>query len=183
TFEAVTSFEEELLEEFKHEHEHHHHDDDDDDDDECCCGHHHHDDDDDDDEHEHHHHHDHDHDHDHEHEHHHHDHGDSCSCGCHDHDHHHHHADEVFTSIGLETASKYTKADVEAFLEALEDDSKYGYVLRAKGMLASEGNKWIYFDYTPGEINVREGSPEYTGKICVIGSELKEDAIKALIIK
>ena len=182
TFEAVTSFEEELLEEFKHEHEHHHHDDDDDDD-ECCCGHHHHDDDDDDDEHEHHHHHDHDHDHDHEHEHHHHDHGDSCSCGCHDHDHHHHHADEVFTSIGLETASKYTKADVEAFLEALEDDSKYGYVLRAKGMLASEGNKWIYFDYTPGEINVREGSPEYTGKICVIGSELKEDAIKALIIK
>ena len=149
TFEAVTSFEEELLEEFKHEHEHHHHDDDDDDDDECCCGHHHHDDDDDDD----------------------------------DHDHHHHHADEVFTSIGLETASKYTKADVEAFLEALEDDSKYGYVLRAKGMLASEGNKWIYFDYTPGEINVREGSPEYTGKICVIGSELKEDAIKALIIK
>ncbi|MBP5599123.1 MAG: GTP-binding protein [Lachnospiraceae bacterium] len=183
TFEAVTSFEEELLEEFKHEHEHHHHDHDDDDDDECCCGHHHHDDDDDDDEHEHHHHHDHDHDHDHEHEHHHHDHGDSCSCGCHDHDHHHHHADEVFTSIGLETASKYTKADVEAFLEALEDDSKYGYVLRAKGMLASEGNKWIYFDYTPGEINVREGSPEYTGKICVIGSELKEDAIKALIIK
>ena len=183
TFEAVTSFEEELLEEFKHEHEHHHHDDDDDDDDECCCGHHHHDDDDDDDDHDHHHHHDHDHDHDHEHEHHHHDHGDSCSCGCHDHDHHHHHADEVFTSIGLETASKYTKADVEAFLEALEDDSKYGYVLRAKGMLASEGNKWIYFDYTPGEINVREGSPEYTGKICVIGSELKEDAIKALIIK
>jgi len=186
TFEAVTSFEEELLEEFKHEHEHHHHDDDDDD--ECCHGHHHHDDDgddDDDDEHEHHHHHhDHDHcDHDHdEHEHHHHEHGEECSCGCHDH-HHHHHADEVFTSIGLETASKYSKEDVEAFLEALEDDSKYGYVLRAKGMLASEGNKWIYFDYTPGEINVREGSPEYTGKICVIGSELKEDAIKALIIK
>lgn len=190
TFEAVTSFEEELLEEFKHEHEHHHHDDDDDD--ECCHGHHHHhhddddecchhhhdddDDDDDDDEHEHHHHHDHD-----EHEHHH-EHGEECSCGCHDH-HHHHHADEVFTSIGLETASKYSKEDVEAFLEALEDDSKYGYVLRAKGMLASEGNKWIYFDYTPGEINVREGSPEYTGKICVIGSELKEDAIKALIIK
>lgn len=181
TFEAVTSFEEELLEEFKHEHEHHHHDDDDDDD-ECCHGHHHHDDDDEDEhEHEHHHHH-HDHDHD-EHEHHH-EHGEECSCGCHDHDHHHHHhADEVFTSIGLETASKYSKEDVEAFLEALEDDSKYGYVLRAKGMLASEGNKWIYFDYTPGEINVREGSPEYTGKICVIGSELKEDAIKALIIK
>ena len=177
TFEAVTSFEEELLEEFKHEHEHHHHDDDDED--ECCCGHHHHhgDDDDDDDEHEHHHHH-----HEHEHEHHH-EHGESCSCGCHDHDHHHHHADEVFTSIGMETASKYTKADVEAFLEALEDDSKYGYVLRAKGMLASEGNKWIYFDYTPGEINVREGSPEYTGKVCVIGSELKEDAIKELIIR
>jgi len=197
TFESVKSFEEELLEEFKHEHEHHHHDDDDDDE---CCGHdhhhHHHDDDDDDDEccchdhdHEHEHHHDHDHehehehhDHDHEHEHHH-DHDEECSCGCgHDH-HHHHHADEVFTSIGIETAKKFTAESVKAFLEALEDDDLYGMVLRAKGMVPSEGSEWIYFDYTPGEINVRTGSPEYTGKVCVIGSELKEDAIRELILK
>ena len=143
TFEAVTSFEAELLEEFEHEHHH-------------------------------------DHDHDHEH---HHDHGEGCTCGCHDHDHHHHHADDVFTSIGMETAHKYTEAEVKAFLEALEDDSKYGYVLRAKGMLPSEGSEWVYFDYTPGEVNVRGGSPEYTGKICVIGSELKEDAIRELILK
>ena len=197
TFESVKSFEDELMEEFKHEHEHHHHDDDDDD--ECCCGHHHHHDHDDDDDdecchdHEHHHHHEHDHEHDHEHhhdhdhehehEHHHHDHehGEECSCGCHDH--HHHHADEVFTSIGMETAKKFSQESVKAFLEALEDDSKYGYVLRAKGMVPSEGSEWVYFDYTPGEINVRGGSPEYTGKICVIGSELKEDAIKELILK
>ena len=186
TFESVKSFEEELLEEFKHEHEHHHHDDDDDDE---CCGHdhhhHHHDDDDDDDDeccchhdHDHEHH----HDHDHEHEHHH-DHDEEGSCGCgHDH-HHHHHADEVFTSIGIETAKKFTAESVKAFLEALEDDDLYGMVLRAKGMVPSEGSEWIYFDYTPGEINVRTGSPEYTGKICVIGSELKEDAIRELILK
>lgn len=194
TFESVKSFEEELLEEFKHEHEHHHHDDDDEDE---CCGHdhhhHHHDDDDDDDDddeccghhdhdhdHDHEHHHDHDHDHEHEH---HHDHDEECSCGCgHDH-HHHHHADEVFTSIGIETAKKFTAESVKAFLEALEDDDLYGMVLRAKGMVPSEGGEWIYFDYTPGEINVRTGSPEYTGKICVIGSELKEDAIRELILK
>ncbi len=201
TFESVKSFEEELLEEFKHEHEHHHHDDDDDDE---CCGHdhhhHHHDDDDDDDDeccchhdhdHDHEHHHDHDHEHEHEHHHHdhdhehehHHDHDEECSCGCgHDH-HHHHHADEVFTSIGIETAKKFTAESVKAFLEALEDDDLYGMVLRAKGMVPSEGSEWIYFDYTPGEINVRTGSPEYTGKICVIGSELKEDAIRELILK
>lgn len=163
TFEAVTSFEDELMAAFKEEmeHEHHHH--------------HHHD---DDDEHEHHHH-----DHDHEHEHHHHEHDEHCTCGCHDHDHHHHHADEVFTSLGFETATKYTKDEVTAFLTALEDDSKYGYVLRAKGMLPSEGSEWVYFDYTPGELNVRGGAAEYTGKICVIGSELKEDAIKELILK
>lgn len=171
TFEAVTGFEDALLEEFKHEHEHHH--DDDDDDDECCHGHHHHDH--DHDEHEHHHH-----DHD-EHEHHH-DHGDNCSCGCHDHDHHHHHADEVFTSLGMETSAHYTKDEVNAFLEALEDEAKYGLILRAKGMLPSENGEWIYFDYVPGELNVRAGSPEYTGKICVIGSELKEDEIKDLIL-
>ena len=213
TFEAVTSFEEELLEEFKHEHEHHHHHDDDDED-ECCCHHHHHDDDDDDDEcchhhhhhdddddddeccchhhhhhddddehecHHHHHHHEHEHENEHHHEHHH-EHDENCTCGCHDHDHHHHHADEVFTSLGMETAVKFTKDEVSAFLSALEDDSKYGYVLRAKGMLPSEDGSWIYFDYTPGEVNVRSGNPEYTGKICVIGSELKEEAIKEMIL-
>jgi len=191
TFEAVTSFEEELLKEFEEEHHHHHDDDDDeccghhhhhhDDDDDECCGHHHHhhdddDDDDDDDGHEHHHHHDHEHDHEH-----HHDHGEGCTCGCHDHDHHHHHADEVFTSIGIETVNKYTKDEVKALLEKLENESEYGFVLRAKGMLAGEGKDWIYFDYVPGEIDIREGSPEYTGKICVIGSELKEDAIRRLL--
>lgn len=186
TFEAVTSFEDELMEEFKHEHEHHHHHHDDDE--ECCCGHHHHHDEDDDEhechhhDHEHEHHHEHHHDHEHEHDHHH-EHGEGCTCGCHEHDHHHHHADEVFTSIGMETAKKFTKEEVSAFLEALEDDSKYGYVLRAKGMVPSEGSEWVYFDYTPGELNVRGGAAEYTGKICVIGSELKEDAIKALILK
>ena len=169
TFEAVTGFEDELLEEFKHEHEHHHHDDDDDDEHEHH--HHHHD----DDEHEHHHH-----DHD-EHEHHH-DHGEGCTCGCHDHDHHHHHADEVFTSLGMETSAHYTKEQVTAFLEALENEAEYGLVLRAKGMLAAENGEWIYFDYVPGELNVRNGNPEYTGKICVIGSELKEENIKDLIL-
>ena len=156
TFEAVTGFEEELLKEFEEEHEHHHHDDDDDD------------------EHEHHH--------EHEHEHHH-EHGEECTCGCHDHDHHHHHhADEVFTSLGMETASLYTKEEVTAFLNALEDEEKYGLILRAKGMLPAAMGKWIYFDYVPGELNVRDGSAEYTGKICVIGSSLKEDAIKDLIL-
>ena len=164
TFEEVTGFEDKLLEEFMHEH-----DDDDDDDDECCHHHHHHDDDDDDDdEHEHHHHHDHDHD-------------DHCSCG-HDHHHHHHHADDVFTSLGMETGSHYTKDQVTAFLTALENEQEYGLVLRAKGMVPSDNGEWIYFDYVPGELNVRGGSPEYTGKICVIGSELKEDNIKDLIL-
>lgn len=194
TFEAITSFEEELLEEFRHEHHHdddeddecchhHHHDDDDDE----CCHHHHHDDDDEDDEccHHHHHHHDDDEDehehHHHEHEHeHHHEHDENCTCGCHDH--HHHHADEVFTSIGMETALKFSKEDVEKCLSALENEAEYGFVLRAKGMLPSNGSEWIYFDYTPGEVNVRGGAAEYTGKICVIGSQLNEDAIKALFL-
>ena len=83
----------------------------------------------------------------------------------------------------METASKYTKEEVTAFLTALEDESKYGFVLRAKGMLPTGTSEWVYFDYTPGELNVRGGSPEYTGKICVIGSELKEDAIKELVLK
>ncbi len=166
TFEAVVGFEDALLEEFKHEHEHHHHHDHDHEEHE-----HHHD----HDEHEHHHDHD-------EHEHHH-DHGEGCTCGCHDHDHHHHHhADEVFTSLGMETGSHYTMEQVNAFLTALENEAEYGLVLRAKGMLPSDNGSWIYFDYVPGELNVREGSPEYTGKICVIGAQLKEDNIKNLIL-
>lgn len=180
TFEAVTSLEEELMKEFME-----HHDDDDDDDDEHEHHHHHHHDDDDEHEHHHHHHHDDDDEDEHEHHHHHHEHGEECTCGCHDHDHHHHHhhADDVFTSLGMETASAYTQEEVSAFLEALGKESEYGLVLRAKGMLPSVNGEWIYFDYVPGETNVRKGAPEYTGKICVIGSELKEDKIKELILK
>ena len=159
-----------------HEHEHHH----DHDHEECGCGHeheheHHH-------EHEHAHHHDHDHaecgcGHDHEHEHHHdHDH-EECGCG-HDHDHehhHHHHADEVFTSWGKETTKKYTKEGIHEILEALSNhNDEYGMVLRAKGMVEGEDGQWIYFDMVPGEADVREGAPEYTGRICVIGSKMNE---------
>ena len=159
-----------------HEHEHHH----DHDHEECGCGHeheheHHH-------EHEHEHHHDHDHEecgygHDHEHEHHHdHDH-EECGCG-HDHDHehhHHHHADEVFTSWGKETTKKYTKEGIHEILEALSNhNDEYGMVLRAKGMVEGEDGQWIYFDMVPGEADVREGAPEYTGRICVIGSKMNE---------
>ena len=139
----------------EHEHHHHHHD---------------HDDDDEHDEHEHHHHHDHDHDHDHEeHEHHHH--------------HHHHHADDVFTSWGLETASKYTKKEIEDDLAKLMDAVTYGTVLRAKGMVPDEEGGWIYFDYVPGESSVRNGDPEPTGKICVIGSKLNEEELEELFKK
>ena len=157
----------EVMEKHEHDHEHdheHHHDHD----------------------HEHHHEHedDHDHEHDHEHEHDHHEHGEECSCGCHDHDHHHHHhdhdADEVFTSIGIETSTKYTKEKVEKCLEELDDTGKYGTILRCKGMLPTEGERFIHFDYVPGECEVRDGAAEVTGKICVIGSELKEDAIRTL---
>ena len=159
-----------------HEHEHHH----DHDHEECGCGHeheheHHH-------EHEHEHHHDHDHEecgcgHDHDHEHHHdHDH-EECGCG-HDHDHdhhHHHHADEVFTSWGKETTKKYTKEGIHEILEALSNhNDEYGMVLRAKGMVEGEDGQWIYFDMVPGEADVREGAPEYTGRICVIGSKMNE---------
>ena len=149
-----------------HDHEHHH------DHEECGCGH----------EHEHEHHHDHDHEecgcgHDHEHEHHHdHDH-EECGCG-HDHDHdhhHHHHADEVFTSWGKETTKKYTKEGIHEILEALSNhNDEYGMVLRAKGMVEGEDGQWIYFDMVPGEADVREGAPEYTGRICVIGSKMNE---------
>jgi len=160
------------------EHEHHHHHDHDE---ECCCGHHH------DEEHEHHHHHDHDeecccgHHHDEEHEHHHHhDHDEECTCG-HHHDHHHghHHADEVFTSWGKETPAKYTKERIECILTAL-DSGEYGAILRAKGMVPAEDGTWIYYDYVPEEHDVRSGKPEVTGKICVIGANLKEDALEEL---
>ena len=139
-------------------------------------------------EHEHHHHHEgeeHEHHHHHEgeeHEHHH-DHGSECTCGCHDHEHGHHHADEVFTSWGMETPKAYSRDEVENILEELEEEGKYGFVLRAKGMVPGVDGGWIYFDYVPGESNVREGKPDVTGKFCVIGSELKEDALEQLFAR
>lgn len=151
------------------EEEHHHHDHDG----ECCCGHDH------DEEHEHHHH---DHDdecccgHDHDHEHHHHD--DECCCG-HEH-HHHHHADEVFTSWGQETVKTFTKEQIEGILKKLSEDTAYGMVLRAKGMVAGADGQWIYFDMVPEEYEVRDGAPEFTGRICVIGSKLAEDKLAEL---
>ena len=155
------------------EHEHHHHDHDH----ECGCGHDH-------EEHEHHHH-DHDHEcgcgHDHEeHEHHHHDYDHECGCGHDHHDHHHHHADEVFTSWGRETIKKYTREGLEKMLEALSASEDYGIILRAKGMLPAEDGTWIYFDMVPEETEIREGAPEYTGRLCVIGSKLKEDKLAEL---
>ena len=163
----------------EHEHEHHHHHDHDG---ECGCGHDH----DHEHEHEHHHHHDHDeecgcgHDHDHEHKHHHHhDHDEECSCG-HHHDHHHHHADEVFTSWGRETIKKFTREGLEKILQNLSESEEYGVILRAKGMLPTENGTWIYFDMVPEETEIREGSPEYTGRLCVIGSKLKEDKLAEL---
>ncbi len=161
-----------------HEHEHHHHEDD------CDCGchgheHHHHEDDCDCGchDHEHHHHHG-----DgcdcgcHEHEHHHH-HGDGCDCGCHDHE--HHHADEVFTSWGRETAHPYEKSELSAALQAL-DTGDYGQVLRAKGIVAGTDGRWLHFDYVPGEVEVRNGPAGVTGRLCVIGAELKEEALASL---
>ena len=148
-----------LLEEAEHEH-HHHHDHEDED------------------EHEHHHHHGHD-DED-EHEHHHHDHGPDCTCGCHDHDHHHHHADEVFTSWGVETPDSYSAEEITAALEALGNEEKYGMILRAKGIVAGKDGQWIHFDYVPGVPDVRTGSAGTIGRLCVIGSKIKEDAIAEL---
>ena len=192
--ESTKSLEDELAE-LLHEEEHEHHHDHDEHD--HCCDHdhdeHEHDHDHDHDDHEHEHHHDHDehdhccdHDHD-EHEHHHdnhdehdHDHGDGCTCGCHDHDHHHHHADEVFTSWGRETIKKYTKENLEKMLEALSASDEYGIILRAKGMLPAEDGTWIYFDMVPEETEIREGAPEYTGRLCVIGSKLNEDKLAEL---
>ena len=132
------------------EEEHHHHHHDHD---ECCCGH------------------------DHDHEHHHH-HDDECCCG-HEH-HHHHHADEVFTSWGQETVKTFTKEQIEGILKKLSEDTAYGMVLRAKGMVAGADGQWIYFDMVPEEYEVRDGAPEFTGRICVIGSKLAEDKLAEL---
>ena len=136
--------------------------------------------------HEHHHDHgEHDHHHDHDHEHHH-DHGEGCTCGCHDHDHHHHdheghhHADEVFTSWGVETPRRYGKEELQQMLEKLSDSGEYGVILRAKGILQNTDGSWMQFDFVPEEYEVRDGSPDYTGRLCVIGSGLNEDALKAL---
>ena len=171
-----------------HDHEHHHHDHDEehehhhhDHEEHCCCHDH-------DEEHEHHHHHDeeeheHHHHHDHEEHEHHHEHDEHCTCGCHDHDHehhhHHHHADEVFTSWGVETAKKFDKSAVENALKEL-DSGKYGMILRAKGILPAVDGSWIHFDYVPEEYNVRSGSADITGKLCVIGSKLDEKGVAAL---
>ena len=127
------------------------------------------------------HHHDHE-DHDHEHEYHH-DHGEDCTCGCHDHDHHHHHADDVFGSWGFETPTAYTKAELERILAELEEEQKYGSILRAKGMVSAGDGTWLNFDYVPGESNVRTGAAEVTVKICVIGAQLNEENLKALFTK
>ena len=191
TIEGAKDLEAELMAEImahhdEEEHEHHHHHDHDEEEHEH---HHHHDH--DEEEHEHHHHHDHDeeehehhhHDHDEEEHEHHHEHGEDCTCGCHDHEHHHHHADEVFTSWGMETPAAYNKEEIEKILEALSKEETYGIVLRAKGMVPSENGGWIYFDYVPEESNVRDGKPDVTGKFCVIGSKLNEEALKALFEK
>lgn len=168
----------------EHEHHHHHHDDDEH---ECCCGHHHHHDDEDDDdhEHEHEHHHDHDeHDHDHccshDHDHDDHDHDEHDHDHCCGHHHHHHHADEVFTSWGTETPRKYTDDEIRTALDALINEHRYGVVLRAKGIVPATDGGWIHFDYVPGESDVRRGSAQVTGRVCVIGSHLAEDALKEL---
>ncbi|MGM9538720.1 MAG: GTP-binding protein, partial [Candidatus Onthomonas sp.] len=153
------------------EHGHHHHHDHDEDEEH---GHHHHHDHDEDEEHGHHHHHD--HDEDEEHEHHHHDHEGCCG---HDHHHHHHHADEVFTSWGMETPKKFTQAEIRTALEAL-DTGDFGQILRAKGIVPNADGSWIHFDYVPGEVDVRSGAADVTGRLCVIGAQLKEQDLKAL---
>ncbi len=161
----------------EHEHHHHHdHDDDDDDEHECCCGHHHHDDDDDDDDHDEHehHHHDHDDDDEDEHEHHHH-HDHECGCG-----HHHHHADEVFENIGVETSHKFEETALREMLKKLSNSGIYGDILRAKGILPTPDGTWLHFDYTPGEWEIRHGSADYTGRLCVIGCHINEDKLREL---
>ena len=173
--EKVNSLEKELMEE--HEHHHHHHDGE-----ECSCGHHH-----EHEEHEHHHHdgeecccgHHHDHEEHEHHDHHHHD-GEECSCG-HHHDHEgHHHADDVFTSWGVETAHKFSEEEIKSIIEKLANDKLYGEVLRAKGIVASEEGEWFHFDLVPEETELRRGAADYTGRLCVIGANLNEAAIKEL---
>ena len=185
------------MEALREEHEHHHHHHDDEDDDHECCHHHHHDDedeehehhhhhhDDEDEEHEHHHHHHDDEDEEHEHHHHHHvDDDDDHECCHHDHDHehghHHHHADEIFGSWGIETARRFSEDELRGILNALSDEARYGTILRAKGIVAGAEGDWIYFDYVPGEIDIRRGSPAVTGRLCVIGAHIKENALKEL---
>ncbi len=177
------SLAEELMEEIAHEHhdhEHHHHHHDHDEHEHEHEHHHDHDEHD----HEHEHHHDHD-EHDHEHEHHH-DHGDGCTCDCccgHDHHHHDHDADEVFTSWGRETAHKYSREELQEALSALAMTEDYGYILRAKGMVPCEdGQTWLHFDLVPEEFQIREGAADYTGRLCVIGSDLKEDQLEKLFL-
>ncbi|MCI8599840.1 MAG: hypothetical protein HFJ10_15600 [Lachnospiraceae bacterium] len=147
-------------------HDHHHGDE--------CCHHHHHEED-------HHHHHEHEGGHDH----HHHEHGEDCTCGCHDHHHHHsheghHHADEIFSSWGVETPHKYSTEELQQILEELSNSEDYGLILRAKGILAGTDGGWLQFDFVPEEYEVRGGSPDYTGRLCVIGSKLNEEALKKL---
>ncbi len=148
------------------------------------CGHHHHD-----HNHEHHHDHDHDHEHHHDHEHyhdhdhdheHHHDHGEECHCHGHDHDHHHHHADDVFDSWGVETATVYTQQEILTALQQLEEEARFGTVLRAKGIVAGEGGNWIHFDYVPGAPDVRTGGADVTGRLCVIGAHIHKAALAQL---
>ena len=158
---AAKANEEHAHEDEEEEHEHHHHDHDDHD--HCCCGHHHdHDDDEDEDEHEHHH-----------------EHGEGCTCGCHDHDHEHghHHADDVFTSWGKETPHKFERAKLEEILKQFEEDDK---ILRSKGMVEGTDGKWIYFDMVPGEYEIRDGEPDYTGRIVVIGTDIHEHELEEL---
>lgn len=173
-----------LHEEHHHHHDHDHHEGHDDHDE------HHHE----HEEHEHHHEHDeHHHDHDghcdhhdghgHDGHEHHHEHGEDCTCGCHDHDHHHHHADDIFASWGFETPAAYTREELGHILEELEDEKKYGSILRAKGMVPAGDGTWLNFDYVPGESNVRAGAAEVTGKICVIGAQLNEENLKTLFHK
>ena len=184
----------------EHKHHHHHHHDDDDEDEECCC-HHHHDDDDDEDEHEHHHHHHHHHDDEDDdeecccHHHHHDDDDDDEECCCHhhhdddddedEHEHHHHHhhdhdADEIFTSWGLETMHRFTEEELSKKIAQLDNESAYGTVLRAKGVVPATEGEWLHFDHVPGEIEVRRGPAGVIGRLCVIGSKLNEEALKKL---
>ena len=153
-------------------HGHHHHDDEEH---ECCHGHHH-------DEHHHEHSHEHEHEHHEHHEHHHHEHDEHCTCGCHDHDqeHGHHHADDVFTSWGKETPHKFDRARIEEILKVFCDTEEYGTILRAKGMVEGTDGTWIYFDMVPGEYELREGQPDYTGRLCVIGTDIDDHKLMEL---